>query len=556
MPSNSTRLAVTILKATHTNRLARLLTAQVLRRGPSLESERLGDITRGAMLQVVDEDLVDGVIRCHVGKDSSPRGVAVHNLGWVTAAKDGELKLTPIREDYLSPRSPPRSSRSPSPGREDVPTGTSPETEEEPIEMPWSLRLRNKLEAAHIDPSFSRMNLPSTTRESDGESMASRIANMRLEKQRRHTRHAAAASPAAAPEEEHDTDTPAKPKDTPPVEHKFVWASSAELAEHCQGLIMEADGQEEGAHAKFDTVEAQLGRLLNDRKIKLEDLMKEWDRNRDGDISKQEFRLHVKKLGLDTNTAKIDALYDSLDLDGSGSLDTEEMKEALRKMQDDVRNVKDSVNRVLEHVINLRKVIDLFKTAAALTLAVEANRFRLEAMRAAVKEDSAASRIAATLEARGLTLMDLDIGGWEADGKKFASAAALGSAFESLEAEVQMSEIAAFFKTLDFNSNDILEVEEVSKLLQSAGSKTTAAKQHQRKAEEVQQKLISSSKVSAEKAQKEARAAQVACEATRAQKEAAALEEQNAKMAQAKKKAKEEKAVKKKAPATMAKFMS
>ena len=45
------------------------------------------------MLQVVDEDLVDGVIRCHVGKDSSPRGVAVHNLGWVTAAKDGELKV-------------------------------------------------------------------------------------------------------------------------------------------------------------------------------------------------------------------------------------------------------------------------------------------------------------------------------------------------------------------------------------------------------------------------------------------------------------------------------
>ena len=37
-----------------------------------------------------------GVVRARVGLDSSPRGMAVNVLGWVTALKDGERKLTPV----------------------------------------------------------------------------------------------------------------------------------------------------------------------------------------------------------------------------------------------------------------------------------------------------------------------------------------------------------------------------------------------------------------------------------------------------------------------------
>lgn len=523
------------------------LAPQVVRKSASLDSERLGDVTRGKVLLVVDEDLVDGVIRCHLGKDSSPRGVAVHNVGWVTAAKDGELKLTPIEEAS------PKRVASPEPEEADESKPKDAESEAT-IQMPWSLRLRSKLEAANIDPSFTRLNMPSTPLGEGQESMASRIANMRLEKQRRHTR-ATAAAPAPAPSEAEAEVAEAKKE--APVEAKFVWATSAELNKQLSQLELKTDEMEKNAHAKFDTVEAQLGRLLNERKIKLEDLMKEWDRNRDGDISKQEFRLHVKKLGLDAGTTEIDALYDSLDLDGSGSLDTDEMKEALRKMQEDVRNVKDSVNRVLDHVTNMRKVIVLFNTAANNTLNVEAARFRLDAMRAAVKEDSAASRIANTLSAQDLKLTDLDIGGWEADGKKFASAAAFSSAFEELEAEVTIDEIAAFFKTLDFASNDILDVDEVAKLLASAGAKTTAAKQMARKAEEAQVKAISSAKSIAEASQKTARAALAKAEAEAAEKEAQVKEAAAQKAASIQKSKAEEQRKKGKGKGmTVAKFMA
>ena len=520
---------------------------QVVRRSASLESDRVGDVTRGKVLLVVDEDLVDGVIRCHLGKDSSPRGVAVHNVGWVTAAKDGELKLTPIKEE--GPGIPGPNVKVPEPTTKDdgKPDGTI-------IEMPWSLRLRSKLMEANIDPSFTRLNMPSTPVGEGQESMASRIASMRLEKQRRHQRATASAPAPAASEPEPDAKETTKEV---PVEAKFVWATSAELNKQMNHIESSTDAMEKNAHAKFDTVEAQLGRLLNERKIKLEDLMKEWDRNRDGDISKQEFRLHVKKLGLDADTGQIDALYDSLDLDGSGSLDTDEMKEALRKMQEDVRNVKDSVNRVLEHVANMRKVIVLFQTAANNTLVVEAARFRLDAMRAAVKEDSAASRIANTLTAQDLKLTDLDIGGWEADGKKFASAAAFSRAFEELEAEVTPEEIAAFFETLDFSSNDILDVEEVAKLLYSGGAKTTAAKQQSRKAEEAQVKNISSVKSIAEASQKTARASLLHAEGVAAEKEAEIKEATAAKAASMQtSKVEEQKQKGKRKGTTVAKFMA
>ena len=41
--------------------------------------------------------------------------------------------------------------------------------------------------------------------------------------------------------------------------------------------------------------------------------MTEWDRNKDGDISKTEFRINVRKLGLtDVDVREIDQLFDDM----------------------------------------------------------------------------------------------------------------------------------------------------------------------------------------------------------------------------------------------------
>lgn len=75
-------------------RRARTAAKLVLRKGMAMESDKLRDLPLGTTVMVLEEtDLGGGVVRAKVGIDSSPRGVAVHALGWVTVIKDGESKL-------------------------------------------------------------------------------------------------------------------------------------------------------------------------------------------------------------------------------------------------------------------------------------------------------------------------------------------------------------------------------------------------------------------------------------------------------------------------------
>ena len=53
------------------------------------------------------------------------------------------------------------------------------------------------------------------------------------------------------------------------------------------------------------------------------------DTNKDGEISKKEFRNAMPKLGFDLPTAAIDELFDSYDRDGSGAMDFAELQKAM-----------------------------------------------------------------------------------------------------------------------------------------------------------------------------------------------------------------------------------
>lgn len=75
----------------------------VLRNSAELESMKMGDIAAGTRLIILEERIVDGVVRARVGRDSTPRGLAVISLGWVTAMKDGDTKLDPTLNADGSP---------------------------------------------------------------------------------------------------------------------------------------------------------------------------------------------------------------------------------------------------------------------------------------------------------------------------------------------------------------------------------------------------------------------------------------------------------------------
>lgn len=262
----------------------------VLRSKAALDSKKLGDIRKGTTVLVVDEDLdpATGAVRVRLGDDSTPRGACVHNLGWVTACKDGEPKLTPMLE--------------------------------EGEEGDWSfLRGAQGAQAPPMEALQRNAKQASPSRPAHG-SMASRIAKRRQELARdRHDKRSAQHADAPAAEET-VSNTGAGPSDATESDTKESQAPKVRFElSTSESLLIKADeeealAQEEEANAQatFDTIDAKLGRLLSEKNIKLETtIMKDWDRNNDGEISKQEFRLNVRKLGLDTATSDIDQLFES-----------------------------------------------------------------------------------------------------------------------------------------------------------------------------------------------------------------------------------------------------
>ena len=88
----------------------------------------------------------------------------------------------------------------------------------------------------------------------------------------------------------------------------------------------------------FLPIEVDLGLLLlktEAAKVKLEHQLREWDRTGDGSISKGEFRVRLRSLGLPNSYAvgEVDELFEKYDTDRSGTIDLQELKHALKRLK-------------------------------------------------------------------------------------------------------------------------------------------------------------------------------------------------------------------------------
>ena len=100
------------------------------------------------------------------------------------------------------------------------------------------------------------------------------------------------------------------------------------------------------------------GAQLLKRGTKIGDLVKSWD-NTDGEMNKKQFRKNLTKFGIEADDATMDGLFDELDVDGGGSLDSEELKAALAKMRETSQESD-------KELVQLKKgAIEIWKTAKA-----------------------------------------------------------------------------------------------------------------------------------------------------------------------------------------------
>ena len=217
----------------------------VLRVAATLDSEKVGDVLEGATLTVLEERMIEGTndLRVRVGKDTSPRGLGGFDIGWVTAIKDGQATMAPLHGAGVI------------------------------------LSVRN-------------------------DSLASRIAARRRDRRQGH-QGARSRSQRHEPADVSPSDKATATVDAPlPVaethekkkkEYVFVMKTTHDLQGLIDGLLAQASTLDSQS---FVTTTSKLGKAIKESGKSVDELMVEWDRNHDGAISKQEFRLNVRKMGL------------------------------------------------------------------------------------------------------------------------------------------------------------------------------------------------------------------------------------------------------------------
>ena len=103
------------------------------------------------------------------------------------------------------------------------------------------------------------------------------------------------------------------------------------------------------------TCESLLGAKIVSKGWKVADLMGKWDKDGDGSVSKDEFRVNVSAMGVQSSVAEVDALFDQYDDDGGGSLDLNELKPTLKKLIDAAQIRKAQVDEAVKAQVVVRK---------------------------------------------------------------------------------------------------------------------------------------------------------------------------------------------------------
>ena len=106
---------------------------------------------------------------------------------------------------------------------------------------------------------------------------------------------------------------------------------------------------------KTQPLEVRLGKALAKKNMRAIEWLRSWDSNGDGVVSFDEFKYHISALGIEASESELDTLFRGLDEDGSGTLELNELKPALRSLQSMAAAQDKEVAQVREAVAMLQQ---------------------------------------------------------------------------------------------------------------------------------------------------------------------------------------------------------
>jgi Ca2+-binding EF-hand superfamily protein len=164
-------------------------------------------------------------------------------------------------------------------------------------------------------------------------------------------------------------------------------------------------------------LQARLGGALVEKDVKVKEIVAQWTRGPGGQtsqISKMDFRRHIRKIVDEPNGKLVDSLFDEMDADGSQSLDVAELVAAMRAWQMEARENTLAAERLSERVALLRTRAAMVADVAEHTAQAEAATQRLKDLQENLKVSAriGGELLKQTVTNPTLTLVDI-VSGWQ-----------------------------------------------------------------------------------------------------------------------------------------------
>ena len=158
--------------------------------------------------------------------------------------------------------------------------------------------------------------------------------------------------------------------------------TSAYLETAAAGFLMKAQ-EDESVREKTHSVALRLAEALKSKEsLSVDELMREWDPNRDGSITRLEFRVNVRKLvdkgGYSCQMAELYALFNELDVDRGGGISISELKMALKKLEQTTEAARRRAAALQQSAGAFRHLAVQTKQVAAITRLAEKSLDELE----------------------------------------------------------------------------------------------------------------------------------------------------------------------------------
>jgi len=345
----------------------------VLRSASALDLQKCGLLKRGKRVVVLEESFKNkGVHRSRVALESD-LGTP---LGWVTRDKrgrellktmrsaEGELGFyTSLRSEYRGKKPCAFTARLPAPfsRKPNSSSSDSPEASNDCADSPNADSLASRVAGRRRDSIARRASRASTARASTRASVLSADSPLAPALKRQATR-------ALPPELCHQSTA------TSIAAASLPRLSAIQLRRAARACVVRAEGLDQ----TFETFHSEFAKLLRQKQMTVDELLASWDRNGDGSISRQEFRINVRALGFRVSTREVDGLFECIDEDGGGELDLRELKVALRRLQADAAAVSAKTDAQRERAATLLGVGSKFETAASAASEYEASEALLQ----------------------------------------------------------------------------------------------------------------------------------------------------------------------------------